>query len=142
VVVGAAGNDESLTSAFPENLPEVLSVAALTRDNMPLPGGRFGAFIDIAAPGQDLKVMTSLGVKSWRGATSGAAALVSGVCALMLSAAKKNGLDPAEVGRSLAELIRTTATDLGEEGPDPNTGAGLINPPMLLEAVLSQLGVA
>lgn len=142
VVVGAAGNDASQTSAFPESIPEVISVAALGRDNQPLAGGRFGPFIDIAAPGQDLQVMTSLGVKTWRGATSGAAALVSGVCALMLSAAKKKGLEPAQAGRSLAELIRTTAIDLGMEGPDDTTGAGLIHPPKLLDAVLSQLGVA
>ena len=142
VVVGAAGNDESLSSAFPEALPEVISVAALSRDKTPLVGGRFGPFIDIAAPGQDLKVITPYGIKSWLGATSGAAAIVSGVCALILSAAKKIGLEPAEVGRSLGELIQTTATDLVDEGLDPTTGAGLINPPMLLEAVLSQLGVS
>lgn len=142
VVVGAAGNEESLVSAFPENVPEVISVAALSRDRRPLAGGRFGPFIDIAAPGEDLKVITSHGLKSWRGATSGATALVSGVCALVLSAAKKQGLDVAEVGRSLAQHLMTTATDLGEAGLDSQTGAGLINPPMLLELVLSQLGVS
>jgi subtilisin family serine protease len=142
LVVGAAGNEESLVSAFPENVPEVISVAALSRDKTPLAGGRFGPFIDIAAPGEDLKVITSHGLKSWRGATSGATALVSGVCALVLSAAKKQGLEMAEAGRSLAEHLTATATDLGEEGLDSHTGAGLINPPMLLELVLSQLGVS
>jgi subtilisin family serine protease len=142
VVVGAAGNDETLTSAFPENVPEVISVAALSRELTPLSGGRFGPFVDIAAPGQDLRVSTSYGIKNWRGATSGAAALVSGVCALVLSAARKHGLEPTEVGRSLPELLLSTATDLGEAGRDVTTGAGMINPPKLLEAVLSQLGVS
>jgi subtilisin family serine protease len=142
VVVAAAGNDETVTSAFPENVPEVISVAALSRALTPLSGGRFGPFIDIAAPGQDLRVSTSFGIKNWRGATSGAAALVSGVCALVLSAAKRHGLDTSEVGRLLPELLLSTATDLGEVGPDPTTGAGMLNPPKLLEAVLSQLGVS
>ncbi len=142
VVVAAAGNDETVTSAFPENVPEVISVAALSRALAPLSGGRFGPFIDVAAPGQDLRVSTAFGVKNWRGASSGAAALVSGVCALVLSAAKQHGLEPSEVGLLLPELLLSTATDLGELGQDPLTGAGLINPPKLLEAVLSQLGVS
>jgi subtilisin family serine protease len=142
VVVAAAGNDETVTSAFPENVPEVISVAALSRSLKPLAGGRFGPFIDVAAPGQDLRVSTALGIKNWRGATSGAAALVSGVCALVLSAAKQRGLEPSEVGRLLPELLLSTATDLGEPGQDSLTGAGMLNPPKLLEAVLSQLGVS
>jgi subtilisin family serine protease len=135
IVVGAAGNADEIESAFPEETPHVLTVAGVDRHRRPLPGKRRGTWIDVAAPAEDLRVMTNSGRPfDGFGETSGAAALVSGVAALMLSMTPR-GPQRRSLARIFEGLLYATATDVAAPGPDTETGAGIIAPIALLERV-------
>lgn len=134
VVVGAAGNRADEPNEFPELTLNVLTVAAVSRGRLPLKGARLGKWIDVAAPGEDLLVTTRVGPRVWRGQSSGAAALVAGVCALMLSVAKGAGRLSA-AARALPGLVESTALDVPPKGKDVATGRGVIAPTRLLQAV-------
>ncbi len=85
VLVAAAGNSSEPGSYYPAALEKVISVAALDSENQ-LGSSNFGASIDIAAPGEEIlttDLSQSYGIKS---GTSMAAAHISGVAALLISA--------------------------------------------------------
>ena len=85
VLVAAAGNSSEPGSYYPAALENVISVAALDSENQ-LGSSNFGASIDIAAPGEEIlttDLLQSYGIKS---GTSMAAAHISGVAALLISA--------------------------------------------------------
>ncbi len=85
VLVAAAGNSSEQGSYYPAALENVISVAALDSENQ-LGISNFGASIDIAAPGEEIlttDLSQSYGIKS---GTSMAAAHISGVAALLISA--------------------------------------------------------
>ena len=86
VLVGAAGNKAVSGSYYPAALKTVISVAGLGRERQMYDGSNFGATIDIAAPAEEI-LSTDLddGYRK-RSGTSMAAAHVSGVAALVLSA--------------------------------------------------------
>ncbi len=90
ILVAAAGNSPEPGAYYPAALNTVLSVASLDR-NLQLGNSNFGASIDIAAPGEeilstDLNTDQSSHGYSFRSGTSMAAAHVSGVAALLISA--------------------------------------------------------
>ncbi len=92
VLVGAAGNSPEPGAYYPAALNTVLSVASLDK-NLQLGNSNFGASIDIAAPGEEI---LSIGLNTnqsspeyrynYRSGTSMAAAHISGVAALLISA--------------------------------------------------------
>ena len=92
ILVAAAGNSAEQGSYYPAALKNVISVASTDRENQ-LGGSNFGASIDIAAPGEDI-LTTDIndGQPSieqgydYKSGTSMAAAHVSGVAALLISA--------------------------------------------------------
>lgn len=85
VLVGAAGNSQALGSYYPAALKTVLSVAGLEKSGQ-LGVSNFGASIDIAAPGDEILSLDMEQPYAYRSGTSMAAAHVSGVAALVLSA--------------------------------------------------------
>ena len=92
ILVGAAGNSPEPGAYYPAALNTVLSVASLDR-NLQLGNSNFGASIDIAAPGEEiLSTDLNTGQSSpgygynYRSGTSMAAAHISGVVALLVSA--------------------------------------------------------
>ncbi|MEU4248555.1 S8 family serine peptidase [Amycolatopsis sp. NPDC026612] len=123
VVVAAAGNageDREVTS--PADRPGVLAVSAVDRT------GKFRADVSVsgpevgfAAPGVDISTSRH-GEKAPTSGTSQAAAIVSGVVALVRS--RYPDLTAAQVTE---QLIRT-AKDLGPPGRDAEYGYGLIDP--------------
>jgi type VII secretion-associated serine protease mycosin len=123
VVVAAAGNageDREVTS--PADRPGVLAVSAVDR------AGQFrddvsvsGPEVAFAAPGVDISTSRP-GEKAPTSGTSQAAAIVSGVVALVRS--RYPELTAAQVTDQLAR----TARDLGPPGRDNEYGYGLIDP--------------
>jgi subtilisin family serine protease len=134
-VIAAAGNiaQPALPPLFPEAVQNAIVVSALDVDNVPLPM-RVTTFTDIFALGQNLHVVEGDGlVTTWDGATSGAAAITSGVVALALSLVTPQ--KRRRVGTLIDGLLKSSAT----RSPSPD-GSGLpellrINPARLLEQV-------
>jgi subtilisin family serine protease len=126
IVVAAAGDIEADASAFPENVPGLVTVAAIDSGHHPLPGARLGNWIDVAAPGSDLPVvLRGTNATGLFGQSSAAAAVTSGVVALALSsqpAARRSA-----VGRAISLLLRTKVKPLPAGDPTGN-GHGVIDP--------------
>ena len=86
VLVGAAGNSATIGAYYPAALKSVISVAGLGQEKQLYDGSNFGATINIAAPGEEILSTALNGEYRKRDGTSMAAAHVSGVAALVLSA--------------------------------------------------------
>lgn len=126
VVVAAAGDVLADHSPFPENVPGLLTVAAIDSNDRPLPGARVGTWIDLAAPGSDLPVvLRGTDAIGLFGQSSAAAAVTSGVVALALS-----NQPPARrvaMGRAMPALLRTKVKALPADDPAGN-GHGIVDP--------------
>jgi subtilisin family serine protease len=133
VVIAAAGDQLKADSGFPELTPGAITVAAVDQQAQPLPGAKIGPWIDIAAPGQDLPAVAP-GVDNLVlfGESSAAAAVASGVAALVLST-RPPGHARRRLGVALEGLLEATAVP--PSGADPDAvGAGVIDPGRLLQA--------
>lgn len=134
VLIAAAGNRDVIASSFPEQVTDAVVIAGVTRELQAIPGARRGPWIDVAAPGEALPVVTRSGSISVEfGNSSGACALVAGVCGLALSL-----IPPARrrrAAKALPGLLRSTARDLSPTGHDPATGSGLVDAPRLAQAL-------
>jgi subtilisin family serine protease len=122
VVVAAVGNDgPAADPAYPAAYEPVIAVTAVDRE------GRFyrraiqGQQVDIAAPGVNVWTAASISGARLKTGTSFAVPFVSAAAALLREA--RPDLSAVEIGNELRRLAR----DLGEPGPDPVYGAGLLN---------------
>jgi type VII secretion-associated serine protease mycosin len=136
VLVAAGGNrpqgDDHVP--LPGRYSGVLTVSGTTRDGGAWDGSIADPAVDIAAPAQDIigaapKARFRSGFAVGSG-TSGAAAIVSGVLALIWS--RYPGLSADAV---VDRLLRT-AQDKGPPGRDDQFGAGLVDPYAAVTAVL------
>jgi subtilisin family serine protease len=125
-MVCSMGNtgDESrnVPAAFAGNeLPNLIAVAATTKQDRWAPFSTFGSWCSVAAPGETV-VTTGIGNQYlYARGTSFATPLVAATIALMLGAGLPR--DPGQIKRRLA----ATAADVEEPGMDPRTGAGRID---------------
>ena len=104
VLVAAAGNEGAVGSWYPAGLETVISVAGLSVERRLYSDSNFGATIDIAAPGEEILSTYLNGGYQHVSGTSMAAAHVSGVAALVVSA------NPDYTNAEVREtLIRTAA---------------------------------
>ena len=117
VLVAAAGNSAEAGSYYPAALKTVISVASLEADRQLGGGSNFGASIDIAAPGAGILSIDLKEYKS-RPGTSMAAAHVSGVAALLISA------NPTCTNTTVRQALINTAQQLFLT---PLVGAGLLD---------------
>ena len=117
VLVGAAGNSQALGSYYPAALKTVLSVAGLERSGQ-LGVSNFGASIDIAAPGDEILSVDMEQPYAYRSGTSMAAAHVSGVAALVLSA------NPTCANTEINQWLTGTAREISLTSV---VGAGLVD---------------
>jgi Subtilase family len=133
LVVAASGNDGEVGSPlnFPAAFPHVLTVAATQQDGSVAPFSSASRFVDLAAPGAQIPVATLVpetGTPTWalQDGTSFAAPLVSGAAAWIWT------LRPSLDAGQVAQILRSTATDIGAPGRDAASGFGLLNVPAAL----------
>lgn len=123
VLVAAAGNEgPGAPPAYPGAHPGTIAVTATDAHDAILAVANRGSYIALAAPGVDIIAPGAGGRYLVASGTSFAAAYASGAAALLLQS--RPGLTPA----SVRDLLTETAHDLGKPGPDPEFGAGLIDP--------------
>lgn len=132
VVVAAAGNNGDPTN--PPNNPQYgywswpaafswpIAVAATTNTNTRSSFSTQGGYVDVAAPGSSiLSTFKGSSYASMSG-TSMATPYITALVALLRAA------HPQETATQIAQRITSTATDLGDPGPDPSFGYGLADP--------------
>lgn len=90
LVVGAAGNEDTMARTYPAALDDVLAVAALDSKNKKSPFSNFGMWVDIAAPGGSdgkRKISSTIPGNDYKGdaGTSMATPVVAGVAGLFLA---------------------------------------------------------
>lgn len=117
VLVAAAGNSSEPGSYYPAALENVLSVAALDSDNQ-LGSSNFGASIDVAAPGEEILTTDLSQGYGFKSGTSMAAAHISGVAALLISA------NPSCSNEQVYQWIKDSARQLSIANL---VGAGLVD---------------
>jgi subtilisin family serine protease len=154
VFVAAAGNSgRDVAGEFPANDVNSIAVAAFNHDDVRASFSNFGLGIDVAAPGggdlppPEAEFFPSASILSLHSAaiapggefnsklileqggaeylrlagTSMAAPHVAGVAALVLSA------DPSLSPDEVRQVLRATAKDVGDPGPDDDSGYGLVD---------------
>jgi serine protease len=134
-VVAAAGNEAGADTPFPLEYPDIIIVAGLTADGRALPDAAIVDQIDVGAPGEELVVLSDQdGETDSFGLSSGATAIVSAVCALMLSLPRTIARR-RKLARMLQELIRFTGVSAGAGDPPFPNGARALQPVRLFERV-------
>ncbi len=118
-VIVASGNDAQPRCEEPVLANRALCVGAVDGDIRRAPFSSHGAGLGIVAPGEDV-------VSTWRGAeyssvsgTSQAAAMTSGVAALLAGLGLR--------GQAILDRLVATARDIGAPGPDDANGHGLLD---------------
>lgn len=120
VLIAAAGNaGPKSPPLFPAADANVIAVTATDAQDRLFPRANRGNHVAIAAPGVDVVLPTPGGSYQMATGTSFAAALVSGIAALILE--REPSLSPDSVRR----VLLSTAHDLGPAGRDKDFGAGL-----------------
>ena len=111
LVVAATGNDGCACLHVPAAVASVLAVGAMDAAGRPLQSSNFGASYGangILAPGAGLTVSSLRGERVQRSGSSFATAVVTGVAARLLSAARRAGrsFGPLDIRRILIETAR------------------------------------
>ncbi|MEO1250425.1 MAG: S8 family serine peptidase, partial [Pseudomonadota bacterium] len=142
LIVAAAGNEPSGETTRPASFAgsgdargRILAVGAVGRDENIASFSSQPGFTDLnesflVAPGVDIRSTATGGGLGTRSGTSFATPHVTGAAAVLKSAF------PSLTMRQVADLLLETAKDLGEPGPDPVYGQGLID----LDAALAPSG--
>ena len=120
VIIAIAGNDAAGLGPIAD-WQEVITVAAVDENLEPAPFSNVGPAVDLSAHGVDVFSYLPGGEMATLSGTSFAAPCVAGVAAFHIS--QNAGLSPEEV----ESLLRAGAVDVGEPGPDPETGEGVVN---------------
>jgi len=119
VMIAAAGNaGPTSPPLYPAVLPGVIAVSATDTGDALFAASNRGPQIALAAPGVDVLLPAPGGTYEMMTGTSFAAALVSGIAALMIE--RRPALTPDEV----RAILTQTARDLGPPGRDDLFGAG------------------
>jgi subtilisin family serine protease len=85
VVVGGAGNSNSNAPFYPAAYPEALAVAGTTNTDTKVADSNFGAWVDVAAPGEAITTTFSGGTYGSSSGTSLAAPFAAGLAGLLFS---------------------------------------------------------
>lgn len=120
--VASNGTDEP---SYPAASPHVLAVAATDRLDRRLPTSNTGAYISVAAPGEQIastyRALGGIDGYAVAGTSAQAAAQVSGLAALLLA------INPSLGPDELRLVLESSADDVGAPGRDVETGFGRIN---------------
>jgi subtilisin family serine protease len=124
IIVAAAGNNRSSTVAYPANIPWIIGVGAFDKKGKRFPKSNYGNGLSLNAPGYDLLTTgRGDGYVSWFDGTSPAAALVSGVLALMTAQ------NPNATAPELAVTLLAACEDVDTPGFDKQSGFGHLKIP-------------
>ncbi len=121
ILISPAGNDASNEGHYPSDYFEVLSVGSTAKTDGLSYFSNYGIFVELVAPGEDIRsTWPDDQYRSVTG-TSPAAAFVAGAAALTLAA------DPTLDRSEVRALLTDTAHDLGRTGRDIYYGYGLLD---------------
>ncbi len=121
ILLAAAGNEGVQGLPYPAAYEGVIAVTAIDAERRRPPFANVAPQVDIAAPGVGI-------LAAWENedyiefsGTSAAVAVAGGAVAALL------GFEPTLSSTEVAAILRGNADDTGAPGPDPETGAGVIN---------------
>ncbi len=124
LVVAAAGYKGSGV-AYPAYLPWVIGVGAFDKEGQRLPSSNYGEGLSLSAPGVDLlTTLPGTGYADWYDGTSAAAALVSGVLALMTA------LEASATAPELIVTLLASCQEVDTPGFDSQYGFGHLKVPL------------
>ncbi|MGH1351938.1 MAG: S8 family peptidase [Methyloligellaceae bacterium] len=130
IFVGAAGNGgPKAKPAYPAAYKYVIATTAIDKKNNRYKMANRGPYVSVAAPGVRVMVLSTANSYSFQSGTSIASAHISGLVALMLER------KPRLSGREISRILKKTAQDLGDPGPDSDYGAGLADAYSSVQAV-------
>jgi len=124
IVVAAAGHKGNAV-AYPAYLSWIIGVGAFDKEGQRLPSSNSGDGLSLSAPGTDLlTTLPGTGYADWYDGTSAAAALVSGVLALMTA------LEPSATAPQLTVTLLASCQDVDPPGFDSQSGFGHLKVPI------------
>lgn len=121
LLVAAAGNDANATASYPAAYPQVVSVAAVDRNDAHASFSNANADVEVSAPGVDILSTSPGGGYRTLSGTSMATPHVAGVAAII---AARN---PAGGPAAWRERLDAAVDDLGPKGRDAQFGLGRVN---------------
>jgi subtilisin family serine protease len=126
--IAAAGNFGPLAPpVYPAAYEEVVAVTAVDRDRKGYAKANHGNYIDLAAPGVDVWTAFPGNKEGPQSGTSFATPYVTAIAAVSGATLKVPAGGKADPKRAL--LAHLSTIDLGEKGPDPVYGLGLVQAP-------------
>lgn len=124
IFIAAAGNGgPGAPPSYPAAYPEAIAVTAVNRDLRGYRRANQGDYIDVAAPGVDIWTALPDGRQGYQTGTSFAVPFMTAIVASLY-----HSLPPSKSRESL--LQRISIQDLGQPGPDPIYGRGLVQAPV------------
>lgn len=121
LLVAAVGNDgPTAPPLYPAAYPDVVGVTGVDANRRVLPEACRGEQVDFAATGAGLSAAAVVGGYEDVRGTSFATPIVAGLLARSLQTP-----DPA-IARGALDALAATAIDIGNNGPDPSYGKGLV----------------
>lgn len=120
LMVASAGNKSTDEPHFPSGFTEVISVGAIQENEALATFSNFGSTIDLVAPGSQIFTLGLNGSYKTVSGTSASAPFVSSTAALLVSVKDFSN-------EEIKQILKSTATDLGENGWDIKYGAGNLN---------------
>lgn len=121
VLIAATGNDNTDRPGYPAAYDEVLAVGATTSSRERAIFSNFGEYVDVVAPGDQIPSTYLNGQYAALSGTSMATPHVTALAGLIRS------INPSLTNVQVIDIIKQTATDLGDGGHDIYFGYGEIN---------------
>ncbi|MFC2143401.1 S8 family serine peptidase [Candidatus Aenigmatarchaeota archaeon] len=103
VLVAAAGNDGDNDEEYPAAYSNVIAVAATNQDDERPSWSNYGDWVDVAAPGSQIRTTSRNNLYAISSGTSPATAIVAGLVGLIESRAIKTDIDQEDVREILIE---------------------------------------
>ncbi|MCM3633217.1 MULTISPECIES: S8 family peptidase [Paenibacillus] len=134
VLVAATGNDNTNRPGYPAAYPEVFAVGATTSGKQRAAFSNYGDYVDVVAPGDSIASTYIGGQYAALSGTSMASPHVAALAGLIRS------VNPSLTNTEVMDIMRQTATDLGDPGYDQYYGYGEIDVQKALNTAASYAG--
>lgn len=131
VLIAASGNDNTARPGYPAAYPEVFAVGATTNTHERAAFSNYGDYIDVVAPGDAIASTYIGGQYAALSGTSMASPHVAALAGLIRS------INPSLTNVQVMEIMRQSASDLGDSGKDNFFGYGEIDIERALTTAIS-----